>query len=67
MRSMLIAAIAVVGLGLLGTSGAFAAPANGTLVRDALATTSSVQDVRTCIIKFRHKPFSRRDKYKFCN
>ena len=58
MRNIFAMAI-VAGLGLLGTSGALAAPANGTVVRDAV--TSSIQDVRMWC-RWSHKPASRRWK-----
>jgi hypothetical protein len=61
MRNILIAMATVAGLGLLGTSGALAAPANGTVVRDVAAATSSLQDVkRWC--KTWHREHSRREK-----
>jgi hypothetical protein len=66
MRNILIAAIAVAGIGLLGTSSTFAAPASGSAIRDIATATSSVQDVRTCVWKYRHGPHSRRDRWKHC-
>lgn len=61
MRNIVIAMATVAGLGLLATSGALAAPANGSVVRDAAAATSSIQHVkRWC--KTWHRPHSRREK-----
>lgn len=46
MRKVLIAMLAVGGMGILGTSSTFALPANGNTIGGAAATTSIVQDVR---------------------
>lgn len=48
MRATLIAVVTAAGIGLLGTSSAFAAPANGTVLRDLAAQTSNTQDVAYC-------------------
>lgn len=66
MRNILIAAITVAGIGLLGTSSTFAAPASGSAIRDVATATSNVQDVRTCVWKTRHRPMSGRDRWKHC-
>ena len=61
MRSIVIAVATVAGLGLLGTSSAIAAPANGTAVLDAVTATSSIQHVRRWC-KWWHREHSRREK-----
>jgi hypothetical protein len=43
MRTILIAAVTAAGIGLLGTSASFAAPASGTMLRDLTAQTSNTQ------------------------
>jgi len=48
MRATLIAVVTAAGIGLLGTSTTFAAPASGTVLRDLNAAMSDVQDVRYC-------------------
>ncbi len=65
MRSIVITAVAAAGIGLLGTSGAFAAPASGTILRDLADATSNTQDVRYCRLFRRcwHGGYSRR----WCN
>jgi len=46
MRMILIVGLAVAGLGLVGTSGAPAAPANGAVINDLATTTDHVTPVR---------------------
>lgn len=45
MRSILIAAVTAAGIGLLGTSGALAAPASGSVMRDLSTVNSPVEQV----------------------
>ena len=66
MRSMLIAAMTVMGIALLGASATFAAPASGSAIRDVATATSKAQNVRTCVWKSRHLYRSRRDRWKYC-
>ena len=61
MRNILIAMATVTGLGLIGTSSALAAPASGTVLRDAVASTSGIQNVRRWC-RVWHRPHSRREK-----
>jgi NAD/NADP transhydrogenase alpha subunit len=61
MRSILITAVTVAGLGLVGVSAAAAAPANGAVVRDITTATSSIQDVRMWC-RMTHRGFSRRTR-----
>lgn len=61
MRNILIAAVTVAGLGLLGTSGAFAAPAAGAVVRDLATASSNAQDVRYCFRRCWHNSHSHRE------
>jgi ABC-type glycerol-3-phosphate transport system substrate-binding protein len=45
-RTTLIAGLAAAGIGLAGTSGASAVPANGTVINDLATTTDHVTPVR---------------------
>lgn len=60
MRNILIAAVAAAGIGLLGTSASFAAPASGSVLRDLDAATSNMQDVRYCRVRCYHRTYSSR-------
>ena len=46
MRIPVIAAIAAIGFGCIGISGASATPVSGTVIKDSAAKSSLVQDVR---------------------
>jgi hypothetical protein len=45
MRSVLIATVVAAGIGLVGTSGAFAAPANGLVIDEAATTNQLTQQM----------------------
>lgn len=65
MRSMLIAAVMAAGIGLLGTSSTFAAPASGTVIRDVANGQANVQDV-WCRVRCWHRGWSRRWCRRWC-
>jgi hypothetical protein len=46
MRAVLIAALVAGGIGLVGTSGTMAAPANGIVIDEAATETQSAEQVR---------------------
>jgi hypothetical protein len=45
MRIAIIAAVAAIGLGFVGMTGASAAPASGTVIKDTVSTSSLTQKV----------------------
>ena len=48
MRAIFVAALLAAGIGLAGTSGSFAAPANGTTIGTAAANATIVDQVQRC-------------------
>jgi len=48
MRGILVAMIVAAGVGLAGTSGAFAAPANGAAISEAAGATIITDQVQRC-------------------
>ena len=55
MRVILAAVIVAAGVGMLASSGASAAPANGAAIANASAQTSTVQSVMGGCGRFRHR------------
>jgi hypothetical protein len=48
MRAILVATLLAASLGLAGTSGAFAAPANGLSIGEAAANATMIDQVQRC-------------------
>ena len=51
-RALVLAVLAAIGIGLVIARGASAAPANGTVIRDAVASMSDVNEV-PCVVRRR--------------
>jgi hypothetical protein len=62
MRIAIIAAIAAIGLGCIGMSGASAAPVSGTVIKDSAAASSLTQNVW-----WRHRHCWWRHGYRHCD
>ncbi len=55
MRAILMAALVAAGIGLMGTSGAVAAPANGLVIDEAVSAGQLGQEIRRCRCYHRYR------------